>query len=84
MDIISHGLWAAALYKAVNKKKQQKYRPLLAAWWGVFPDLFAFFPPLLGLLVTGNLGSLEGSHPHSGEGISAEVAFFGGIAETLC
>lgn len=83
MDIISHGLWAGAVYKGVNQKKQQVYRPLLAAWWGVFPDLFAFVPPLLGLLVTGNLGSLERSHPHSGEGASAEVAFFGGIAEML-
>jgi len=58
MDIIAHGLWTAALYAAINKKRmrQKKARlPVLrAAVWGIFPDLFAFTLPwtfiIIGLL----------------------------------
>jgi hypothetical protein len=44
MDIISHGLWAAAAYKGVNKKRadERKFSVRLAAFFGIFPDLFAF------------------------------------------
>lgn len=50
MDIFSHGLWAGAAYKAINKKRQSPLSVKLAAFWGVFPDLFAFTVPFLGLL----------------------------------
>ena len=47
MDILAHGLWAVALYMALNLHKKNK-KPLLslkwAFFWGVFPDLFAFVP----------------------------------------
>ncbi len=44
MDIVSHGLWAAAASKASNlsASKVRKINPWLAAFWGMFPDLFAF------------------------------------------
>lgn len=43
MDVFSHGLWSSVLAQAVNKKKKErKLNPWLAAWWGVFPDVFAF------------------------------------------
>lgn len=42
MDIFSHGLWAGAAYKAVNKKAKKPLNVWLAGFWGVFPDLFAF------------------------------------------
>ncbi len=40
MDTLSHGLWAAVIAKALRKKK--KINILATAWWGVFPDVFAF------------------------------------------
>ena len=43
MDIISHGLWGAAGYRAANVRAgARKFNLRLAAFWGVFPDLFAF------------------------------------------
>ncbi|HLD61109.1 MAG TPA: metal-dependent hydrolase [Patescibacteria group bacterium] len=43
MDVFSHGLWSSVLAQAANKKKKERrFNPWLAAWWGVFPDVFAF------------------------------------------
>lgn len=86
MDVVSHGLWAAALYKGINIKKQAAFRPGLAAWWGVFPDVFAFALPLLWLgkvLLTGELAFADIKHSHSAEGTSADSALIGSITETL-
>lgn len=86
MDILSHGLWAAALYKGVNKGKKEVFRPALAGWWGVFPDLFAFALPFLWLgkvLATGELSFGAIRHSHSAEGTTAESARITQIAETL-
>jgi hypothetical protein len=45
MDIFSHGLWTAAIYKVANKKAKKSFNVLWAAFWGMFPDLFAFTIP---------------------------------------
>lgn len=48
MDIISHALWSAALFKSINlklKKKKEKFNLWWAAFWGMFPDIFAFVIP---------------------------------------
>lgn len=46
MDIISHGLWSGALFKSVNLKlKRKKFNFWHAAFWGMFPDIFAFVIP---------------------------------------
>ena len=50
MDIVSHGLWTGAAAKALNIKKKKPLNFWAAAWWGVFPDLFAFTIPFLGLI----------------------------------
>ncbi len=50
MDIISHGLWTGAIAKVANKKRKKTLNFWMAVWWGVFPDLFAFTIPFLGLL----------------------------------
>lgn len=47
MDIVSHGLWAGAAYKAINLKREKAFNIWFAAFWGVFPDLFAFSIPFL-------------------------------------
>lgn len=50
MDIFSHGLWAGAAYKAINKKAKKPLNAWLAGFWGIFPDLFAFTIPFIWLL----------------------------------
>jgi hypothetical protein len=46
MDIISHALWSGALFKSINLKiKKRKFNFWLAAFFGVFPDVFAFVIP---------------------------------------
>ena len=46
MDIFAHGLWAAAGARAANGKSQPRVSVGWTAWWGVFPDLFAFTIPV--------------------------------------
>jgi hypothetical protein len=58
MDIFSHGLWAGAAYKAINKKVKKPFNIKMAVFWGVFPDLFAFtvgFMWLFANLIFGDL-----------------------------
>lgn len=58
MDILSHGLWAGAAYKALNKKAKKPFNVWLAGFWGIFPDLFAFtlgFAWLFGNLFFGGM-----------------------------
>jgi hypothetical protein len=48
MDIISHALWSGALFKSVNLKlKRKKFNFWWAAFWGTFPDVFAFVIPYI-------------------------------------
>lgn len=67
MDTGSHALWAAAAGKAVNDKTGKKTLNLwFAAFWGMFPDLFAFTIPFVMLfwgLFTGTaqLGTMHGT-----------------------
>jgi len=50
MDVFSHGLWAAALAKIFNlKQKKVKVNAWMAAFWGAFPDVFAFAPVFIWL-----------------------------------
>jgi len=44
MDILAHALWAGGISKLFNLKKvtKEKISVKWAAFWGVFPDLFAF------------------------------------------
>lgn len=42
MDILAHGLWTAAGATAAKKNLKRKVRVGLAAFFGVFPDLFSF------------------------------------------
>ena len=64
MDIISHGLWTGLIYKLFNRFKNRRFNINLAAFWGIFPDVFAFtilFVSLLtnilfGCTIKGELG----------------------------
>ncbi len=42
MDILSHGLWAGAAYKTINKKLKKTFNVWLAIFWSVFPDMASF------------------------------------------
>ncbi|MDQ1283780.1 MAG: hypothetical protein QG620_128 [Patescibacteria group bacterium] len=44
MDILAHSLWAGAAGKAVNIKKKKPLKVWVMAFFGFFPDLFAFAP----------------------------------------
>ncbi|MDO8481610.1 MAG: hypothetical protein Q7S75_00830 [bacterium] len=59
MDIFSHGLWAGAAAKAVNKKSPTKLKVWHAIAWGVFPDLFAFTPAFVGLFWLVSTGQMN-------------------------
>jgi hypothetical protein len=61
MDIIAHGLWAAAGATVARKSAHARIRLGWTVFWAMFPDLLAFGPPVavgLWLLLTG--GSLRG------------------------
>lgn len=48
MDVFAHTLWTSAVAKEVNRVGEKKNFHLSVAWaafWGVFPDLFAFTFP---------------------------------------
>lgn len=48
MDIFSHGLWAGAAAKGLNKRESKRHVNVWAmALWGMFPDLFAFAIPFV-------------------------------------
>lgn len=51
MDILAHGLWSGAAYKAVNNSTGRKLNIRRAVFWGVFPDLFAFTIPITWLFL---------------------------------
>lgn len=46
MEIIAHGLWAAAAAIAAKRLTTVTVRCGWTAWWAAFPDVLAFGPPL--------------------------------------
>jgi hypothetical protein len=50
MDIFSHGLWSVAATKNINLKKSSRFNLYWSAFWGMFPDLFAFGPAVVWLI----------------------------------
>ncbi len=72
MDILSHGLWAGAVAKGINIKKGKKLNVWLTAFWGVFPDLFAFTIPFVWLFFNLISGSIHFSDIHPPTGAEPE------------
>ncbi len=54
MDILAHSIWSALVAKSINFKKKKKLSILKTAFWGIFPDLFAF-TLLFTVLIIGTL-----------------------------
>lgn len=70
MDIFAHGLWTAAAAKTINKKSPKHLNVLRAAFWGIFPDLFAFTIPFVWLfwnIAFNGLSFADIPHPDAGE-----------------
>ncbi len=72
MDILSHGLWAGAAAKGINLKKEKKLNVWLAAFWGIFPDLFAFTIPFVWLFGSVLFGNIQLSDIHRPTGAEPE------------
>ncbi len=47
MDIVAHGLWAAAGAITVSRATTTRIRTIWAVWWGMFPDVLAFGPSII-------------------------------------
>lgn len=76
MDVISHGLWAAAAAKTANEKVLKK--PISIKWatfWGFMPDVFAFAPLFIWLfygLISGGINYSEIPKPEEGHQMPAD------------
>jgi hypothetical protein len=44
MEIVAHGLWAAAAAITAKRSTEAKIRVGWAVWWAAFPDVLAFGP----------------------------------------
>ncbi len=66
MEIVAHGLWAAAAVTAVNRSTKVRVRLLPAVWWAVFPDVVAFGPAIAAGLWLRLAGDGSSSHVHIG------------------
>lgn len=74
MEIVAHGLWAAAAAITAKRRTDVRVRVAWTVWWAAFPDVLAFAPPVVvGLwlrLASGpNAGSANGHglpHVHLG------------------
>ena len=61
MDIIAHGLWTGAVYKAANFTKKKPFRVWWAVFWGTAPDIFSFALPVLWVIWHWVSGGLDRS-----------------------
>ena len=66
MEIIAHGLWAAAAAITARNTWGTKIRTGWTVWWAVFPDVLAFGPPVAaGLwLKVADPAAVAGSYGH--------------------
>lgn len=75
MEIVAHGLWAAAAAIAAKRSTHARVRVGWTVWWSAFPDVLAFGPPVavglwLRLTGGGDAPSAHGGHlPHVNLGL---------------
>ena len=82
MDILSHGLWAGAAAKSINLRRRKSLNVWLTAFWGVFPDLFAFTIPFIWLFLNLLSGSINFSDIHRPTGAEPENKLLFGNGNT--
>ena len=90
MDIFSHALWAGAAGKGVNIKRiESKKKPLkiwLMAFFGFFPDLFAFalaFSWSIGSQIFSFIPKIERLGPENVEPVTQNGRFIFHITHSL-
>jgi hypothetical protein len=67
MEIVAHGLWAAAGAITVSRATTIRLRTKWAVWWGLFPDVLAFGPSIIAgvvLLLIGGREVIAPGAPH--------------------
>jgi hypothetical protein len=70
MEIVAHGLWAAAAAIAAKRTAKANIRVGWTAWWAMFPDVLAFGPPVAVGLWLRLTGGATGRHlPHLNLGL---------------
>jgi len=78
MDVFSHGLWSGIIYKAVNKKRKNPLKIKLAAFFGVFPDVFSFTPLFVWMffgLISGSFSFSDFPRPENVEPTQRDTLF---------
>ena len=77
MDVLAHALWSAWPFRLANLKRKRTgkkgFNLWFAAFWGVFPDFFAFTIPILWIifgLLTGSFSFANIPTPDSMEPIA--------------
>jgi hypothetical protein len=63
VDIFAHGLWATAAARGTNRKAKWRIRLGWAAFFGMFPDLFAFSLSFVTIFVNRVNGVPVTGHP---------------------
>ena len=64
MEIVAHGLWAAAAAVAARRSARIRLRLAWTVWWGVFPDVLAFGPSIVAGLWLRLAGGPDAVHRH--------------------
>jgi hypothetical protein len=67
MEIVAHGLWAAAAAVATNRCKLANPRIAWTVWWAAFPEVLAFGPSFAVGLWLRLSGALESGTAHGGQ-----------------
>lgn len=90
MDIFAHGLWTGAVARTANIKIEKSGREKLNVWWaafwGIFPDLFAFTVPFIWIVfgvLSGSFHLSQFSQQASVEPPHADGLWFFRLAATL-
>ncbi len=85
MDTLSHGIWAGLFARFTNIKVKRRINVWWTAFFGVFPDLFAFTIPFTWLilnLILGNISPGEFRGPESNS-LPEGSEFMFGLASNL-
>ncbi len=64
MEIIAHGLFSAAVAITAGRSAKTRVGIRRTVWWGIFPDVVAFGPPIAAGLWYGTVGILNTGHGH--------------------
>ncbi len=72
MEIVAHGLWAAAAVVGARKKTHVRAHLGWTVWWAAFPDVLAFGVPIiagLALMAVGRAGETHHFPPRAHLGL---------------